>query len=603
MAEVRTFVHRLIDWAAKQPDAPAVNGREKGGWRATSWREYEQAVRTVAKALIALGVKPGDAVSIISRNRPEWLFADLGIIAAGAVPAPIYITNTPEQVAWVVRHCKSKIVVAENQEQYEKLAAERKNLPLVEKVILMDEVAGRDAAWSIVWKDMLALGEKGDAAEVQKRIDGAKKEDLALLCYTSGTTGDPKGVMLTHGNVDFMAGAVHERFPLKNERIMSYLPLCHVAEHFFTIGTQLVMGNNVFMCDDLAKVKEYLPEVKPTLFLAVPRVWEKFEAALRGRLAEAKGIKAKLASWALRTEMTAFRLELESNVTVDSFSRRLARKLVISKIKDKLGLGNLKFAFTGAAPMNPRTAEFFASLGIPVHDCYGMTETTAVSCTSLPMRPRPGTVGKPLKGVEVKLADDGEILTRGPHTTPGYLYDEKQTAELLEGGWLHTGDIGVFDEEGNLRITDRKKELFKTSGGKYIAPQMLEARLKGIRGISQAVAIGDSMKFVSALVALCPENAPKVAAELGITFTGDMKALSEDERMKRYIDERVEKDVNTTLARYEQIKKVAILPAELNMATGELTPTMKLKRKVISKLHAPAIEALYSGKEPVGAGA
>jgi long-subunit acyl-CoA synthetase (AMP-forming) len=607
VAEVRTLVHRIDEWAAKKPDAPAVHGRlPAGGWSTLTWRDYAKQIRTVAKAYVALGVKPGDAISIIGRNRPEWLTADLGAIAAGAVPAPIYITNTPEQVAWVVRHCKAKVVVAENEEQYRKLEAERKNLPLVEKVILMDDVAGRDAGWTILFSDLLKTGEKGDDAEVARRVEGAKKTDLALLCYTSGTTGDPKGVMLTHGNVDFMTGAITKRFPLSSERIISYLPLCHVAEHLFTICNQASIGNEVFCCEELTKLKDYLPEVKPTLFLAVPRVWEKFEAALRAKLGEATGIKAKLAKWALATELECFKKELDLNQPVNTFARRMARKLVISKIKDKLGLTDVKMAFTGAAPMSPRTAEFFASLALPIHDCYGMTETTALLATSLPGRPRPGTVGKPLEGCEVKIDTDGEILLKGANQTPGYIYDEKQTAELLDkDGWLHTGDVGEFDQDGNLRITDRKKELFKTSGGKYIAPQMLEAKLKAIRGVGQAVAIGDNRKYVAAAIALCPENGPKVAAELGVAFGGDLKALSENATMRKYFEDKVEKEVNSTLARYEQIKKLAFFPNELTPEGGELTPTLKLRRKVINQKHAALIESLYAGaeKEMAGAGA
>jgi long-chain acyl-CoA synthetase len=603
MAEAKTLVHKIREWAEKHPDAPSVNGRGATGWVTKTWREYDQVVRRVGKALIALGHKPGDRVSIVGRNRPEWLFSQFGIMNATGVPAPIYSTETASQTAYVVNHSGARFAIVENKEQYEKLASERKNVPKLEKVIVMDAVEGRDPQWTLLWSELLAKGEGSEHdAELEKRLAGVDPDALAFLCYTSGTTGKPKGVMLSNTNLTHMGRVGVERFALDHEKVISYLPLCHMAEQFFTNLVQLFSGGQVFMCDELSKVKELLPDVRPTMFLGVPRVWEKFEAALRARLAEATGVKAKLASWALATELESFRADLKEGRPSSSLSRKLARKLVISKIKDKLGLDQVKYACTGAAPIGLATQEFFASLALPITEGYGMSETSALLTTTLPGKPRFGTVGKPFPGVELKLAEDGEIIARGPNLTKGYYEDVEQTTALWEGGWLHTGDIGVFDEEGNLKIVDRKKELFKTSGAKYVAPQAIEGRLKSIRGVSQAVAIGDARNYICALLTLDPENAPKVAVELGCAKPNDLAALATDEKMNAHFRKEVEARANAFLARYEQVKKFVILPADFSVATGELTPTMKLKRKIVSQKYATQIEGLYK-EEPATAGA
>ncbi len=595
MSQTDTMVTDLQKWATSAPDQPALHGGGPDALTTLTWAQYRNAVHNVGKALIALGVNQGDTVAIIADNRPEWLIADLGILAAGAVPTPIYVTNTAAQVAWVANHCEAAIVIADSAEQYEKLAAERPNLEYAQKVVVMDDVAGRDPQWSLSWQQFLSLGEPGDSTELTARIDAAQPDDLVMLCYTSGTTGEPKGVQVTHRGWNAVLDSVIAGFePIRDlqERSISYLPLCHIAEHIMTLGLQSKKGVEVFMCDDVLKIRDFLPVARPTLFLAVPRVWEKFEAALQARLAEATGIKAKLAQWALATEFAGFQADIAAGTKTGGIRRALANKLVVSKIKDALGLDQVWVCLSGSAPMNPHTADFFASLGMPIHDVYGSTETTAVISIAPYGLPRSGTVGKPISCVELRIADDGEILGKGPSMTPGYFHSPELTAELIDKeGWLHTGDVGHLDEDGFLHITDRKKDLFKTSGGKYVAPQMLEARLKRIRGVGQAVAIGDGHNYISALLALDPDNAGKLAADLGIEFT-DIATLAAEPALIRYMDEQVAL-VNADLARYEQIKKVAILPEELSMEAGELTPTMKLKRKGIIQTHAETIAALY----------
>lgn len=590
-----TMVTKLEAWAKQAPDQPAIHGGRPDLLTTWRWAEYVAVIRSVGRALTALGVGRGEPVAIIGNNRPEWLFADFGAIAAGAVPAPVYVTNTAEQVAWVIRHCEAKVVIADSAEQYEKLAAQRADLPNVTKVVLMDDVDGADPDWTIRWRDFLALGDTIDEAELHERMHGAAPDDLALLCYTSGTTGEPKGVMITHRGLEAIAQSMRQLYPYHSlgERTVSYLPLCHIAEHMMTLGLQAETGSEVFMCADLAQVKDFLPVAKPTLFLAVPRVWEKFEAALRAKLGEATGVKAKLASWALATEFSGYQNDLKAGHHTGGIQRTIANQLVVSKVKQALGLADTWLCLSGSAPMNPKTADFFASLGLPIHDVYGMTETTAVLTASPLGQPKSGAVGKPIPGVELRFAEDGEILARGAGMTPGYFRNPQQTSELIDAdGWLHTGDVGHLDDDGYLRITDRKKDLFKTSGGKYVAPQMLEARLKTIRGIGQAVAVGDGRKFIAALVTLDPEIAPVLAGELGVTDTAPAD-LTGHPAIVSYVDEQVEL-LNGSLARFEQVKKVAVLPRELSVEAGELTPTLKLKRRTILANHAGVIEGLFA---------
>lgn len=596
MSENDTMVKDLQKWATTAPDQPALHGGEPDALTTLTWAKYRDEVYRVGKALIALGVGPGETVAMVANNRPEWLIADLGILAAGAVPTPIYVTNTAEQVAWVANHCEATVVITDSREQHDKFAAQRPNLDYARKLVVMDDVAGRDPEWTLSWDEFLALGDSVDSEELEQRIEDARPDDLVMLCYTSGTTGEPKGVQVTHRGWNAVLDSVRADFSLVRdlqERSVSYLPLCHIAEHIMTLGLQSKAGVEVFMCDDVTKLRDYLPVAHPTVFLAVPRVWEKFEAALRARLGEATGVKAKLAQWALATELAGLQADIAAGEKTGGVRRTLANRLVISKIKDALGLDEVRLCLSGSAPMNPATADFFASLGLPIHDVYGSTESTAVMSIAPQGLPRSGTVGKPISCVQIQFAPDGEILGKGPTMTPGYFNSPELTSELLDAdGWLHTGDVGHLDDDGFLHITDRKKDLFKTSGGKYVAPQLLEARLKRIKGVGEAVAIGDGKAYICALLTLDPDNAQGVAADLGIEFD-DVAALAADPALIRYIDEQVAL-VNADLARFEQIKKVAVLPEELSMEAGELTPTMKLKRNQIRETHADTIAALYA---------
>jgi long-chain acyl-CoA synthetase len=596
MGKPDSLVHRIADWAKKRPDRPAIWGKDAAGeWRSRTWREYWQDVRDFAKGLITLGLQPGDCVALVGNNRPEWVIAEFGIMAARGVPAPIYTTNTTSQVSFILAHSQAQLAVCDDAEQ---LAKYRDCLGdegvRVEKIITMDALGDDEQVLSFA--SLLERGRAESDEALEARLGSIDEAETSLLIYTSGTTGRPKAVQLDHGGmlmigqalVNLVEGMDHEMY-----RTISYLPLCHVAEQLFTNFMHLITGGQVYFCPDLKKLKDYLPEVRPRIFLGVPRVWEKFEAALRTRLTEATGLKAKLASWATRTELAAFKKEVELGRPVRTLGRRLANQLVISKVKHKLGLDELVIAATGAAPISTRTLEFFASLGVQIIEGYGMSETTGVATASEYGRPCFGTVGKPLPGVEVRIAADGEIQLKGRNMTRGYLRQPEETAELFtDDGWLCTGDLGELTPEGHLKITGRKKDLIITAGGKNVAPAEIEAYLKQVPGVGQAVVVGDRQPYLSALIALDGEGVPELCATLGIP-AAPIEALAEDPKVIAYFGAQIEQKVNPNLARYQTIKKFKVLPVEFSVDSGELTPTMKIKRNVVGEKYAETIDGFH----------
>jgi long-subunit acyl-CoA synthetase (AMP-forming) len=441
-----------------------------------------------------------------------------------------------------------------------------------------------------------------DDVDLDARLDAVKMDDVALLIYTSGTTGLPKGAMLTYRGIELIANAVREVFASLLEtktRMVSYLPLCHAAEQGMTNFTGLAAQSETYFCSDLTRIKDFLVEVHPTLFLAVPRVWEKFEAALRGKLAEATGIKAKLASWARKTELEAFKKESETGQPVSSFSRSLANKLVISKIKEALGLDELQVALSGAAPISVSTLEFFASIGLPIHEGYGMTETSAFASVQPYGKLKFGTIGKPLPGVEAMIAEDGEIMLKGINMVKGYLRLPEKTAELYdEEGWMHTGDLGAIDADGYISITGRKKDLIITAGGKNVAPAEMEGYLQSIAGVGQAVVVGDRQPYLSALIVLDPEALPELEVASQIRDLSDVATAARNPKVKRFIEEEMELACNSKVARYQTIKKIHILPSVFSVDGGELTPTLKVKRNIVNEKYASEIAAFYAEGAP-----
>ena len=592
-----TVIDRFRKNAKVRGGATALYAHVDGEWQTISWSAYWKNARRFAGALISIGIDVNDAVTIMGNNCPQWAIADVGTMMARAVPAGIYQTSTPEQCAYIANHCEARVYVVESAEMWESVEPIVDELDHVEHFVFIRGIDEVDHPKAIGFDAFLKLGDEHlDAADA--RIDEIDLGDLATLIYTSGTTGPPKGVMLTQKNLSFTSlEAVKLIGGLgPQDCSVSYLPLSHIAEQMFTIHIPLTAGSSVWFCDDIKKVKDALLAARPTFFLGVPRVWEKFKVALESRLGEATGVKAKIVDWSRKVGVEAGYKKLEEGNLSGSMAVKyqMADRLFFSKLKDQLGLDRLRVAVVGAAPIGLDVLEFFLSCGIPIHEVYGQSEDCGPTTFN---RPQPGwtrlgTAGRPFPKIEVRIAEDGEILVRGDNVFTGYYKNPEATEETLVDGWLHSGDIGEFDEDGFLKITDRKKDLIITAGGKNVAPQKIETYLRQIEGISQAVVIGDKRKFLSALLTVDPERGPVVAEERG--WLTDLEELARHEAFRAHVDEGV-REANAKLARYETIKKFTILPQDFTVESGELTPTQKIKRRVINDHYADEIEEFYAG--------
>jgi long-subunit acyl-CoA synthetase (AMP-forming) len=579
-------VDTFLQTAAKHPDKVALRTRTESGWTEITWRQYRDAVRRVGRALLALGVEPGGTVAIASANRPEWLYAALGAMAVGAAPAGIYPTSTPDQARYVVAHAGAKVVFVDGDDQLAKLDRH------ADAVVVRFDGKG-DGERVLSWAQLLARADGAPEAALDERIAAIRGSDTASLIYTSGTTGNPKAVRLTHDNLAYTQRTYEAALPPRapDEHFVSYLPLSHIAEQNLTLYGQIYAGYTVSFCPKLELLGTVLQEVRPTVFFGVPRVWERIEHRMKEAAKGRPWAVRKLGEWARRVGLEAGRARIEGRRLPLSYP--LAKRLVFDRVRGALGLDRARLVVSGAAKLSMSTLEYFLSLDLPIHEVYGMSENCAMTSINLPGAIKLGTVGRPVNGVEVRIAEDGEILVRGAHVFAGYLRDDAATAEAIDGdGWLHTGDVGELDADGFLRITDRKKELIKTSGGKFVAPAHVEGLLAGIPGVGQAVLIGEGRKTCVALIALDPEAAPKVAESLGIAERS-LPDLAQSPAFRRHLDEGVAA-VNAKLASYESVKAFHVLPTAFSVETGELTPTLKLKRKVVAERWAAPIEALYA---------
>jgi acyl-CoA synthetase (AMP-forming)/AMP-acid ligase II len=594
---VNNTVIEALESAAKQHGARvALKSKRSGAWSEITWSAYRDSVRLVGRALIRLGVEPGKGVAIVGFNSPEWVIADLAAIYAGAMPAGIYTTNSPEQCRYVAHHCEAAVAFAENAEQAAKFVKLRDELPLLKRVIQWSGTpVATEGDWVIGWEALLEIGRSVAEAELDARAAAQKPDDPCTLIYTSGTTGDPKAVMITHRNLTFMASVLCTTLDFtRDEHIISYLPLSHVAEQVVSIHAPIEGAACVWFAESIDKLGDNLREVRPTVFFAVPRVWEKIQAKMAAAGAQAPPLRKKIAAWARKQGLAGGFAEQDGKAKPMFYG--LANKLVFKTVRERLGLDRCKVAATSAAPISRATLEFFLSLGLPVCEVYGMSECTGPTTLSTPARYRTGKVGWVLPGTELKIESDGEICMRGPHIFKGYYKDQNATTEALDAeGWLHSGDIGTLDEAGYVQITDRKKELIITAGGENVAPQLIEGMLKSIPVIAQAVAIGDRMKYMTALVTLDPERVVEEAKLAGSPARSVAEAAT-CAVFKRHLDAQVAK-VNDKLARVQSVKKIAILPAELTIEGGELTPTMKLRRRVINVKYKEEIAGLYAGAE------
>lgn len=586
MAE--TVFEVLERTARTHAERPAMRVKRDGRWQVTNWKEYRDQSRLAARGFLRLGLQPRQGVAIMGYNRPEWFLADMGAILAGALPAGIYVTSTPEQCQYISDHAEAAVAVLENRQYLESFLAIRDRLPALKAIVLME--GEHEAATS--WKQFLELAAEVPESDLQARLDAQKPEDVCTLIYTSGTTGPPKAVMLTHHNITWTARKVAEAYSVNaDDDLISYLPLSHIAEQVVSLHSPMAMGGCSWFAESLEKLGENLREVRPHFFFAVPRVWEKMQAAIMAAGAQNPPLKKKISAWARGVGLEGG--EAEQAGRGKPLLYGLAHKLVFSKVRERLGLDRARVCATSTAPISVDTLRFFLSLGIPILEVYGMSECTGPATFSYPGRYRLGKVGLAIEGTEIRTGEDGEVLMRGPHVFPGYYKNEAATRETVDGeGWLHSGDIGEIDADGFLRITDRKKELLITSGGKNIGPQNLESKLKQIPVVSQAVVVGDRRNYLAALVTLDPLRAAAEAEAAGSPMR-EPRDLAKCPVFREHLERQVE-EVNRTLARYETIKRIAILPEELSIEGGELTPTMKLKRRVIHQKYAEEIERLYA---------
>jgi long-subunit acyl-CoA synthetase (AMP-forming) len=586
----RTVMDAFDETADARGSAPALKWKQGGQWKEKSWTDYHKDVRAFAKSLLKIGVEPGKGVSIIGFNCPQWCIADIGAIYAGARPAGIYTTSSAEQCQYVSDHSESQVVVCENREQLDKFKEVRDRLPHLKALVLMYGDDSDDQVYS--WQEFLKHGEDVSDKDLDDRIASQHPDDVCTYIYTSGTTGNPKAVMISHDNITWTAKVALDLIGGQEDQVISYLPLSHIAEQVISLHGPVFHRGCTWFAESIELLGDNLREVRPTMFLAVPRVWEKIQAKIVAAASKNTGLKKKIGAWARGQGLAGGYADQKGEPR--PFLYGLADKLVFSKVRDQLGLDRCRIQITSAAPISKSTLEFFLSLGVPIMEVYGMSECTGPATISLPNKYITGKVGRKMPGTELKIAEDGEILMKGRHVFKGYFKNDEATQESLNAdGWLHSGDIGEIDDEGFLQITDRKKDLLITAGGENIAPQVIEGQLKGIPAVSQAVVVGDRQKHLAALLTLDETKLELVIAESG-SSAKTMADAAKDEKVRAWLMAQVE-EINKRLARVQSIKKIAVLPADLSIEAGELTPTMKVKRKVVNKKYEDVITAFYAG--------
>ncbi|HUR86355.1 MAG TPA: long-chain fatty acid--CoA ligase [Solirubrobacteraceae bacterium] len=588
-APARTLAALVLD-AAMRHRGTALRYPDKGDWKRISYPALGYGVRQIASGLMALGVQAGDRVAILSDTRAEWTLADFGVLCAGAVVVPVYQTNSPEECRYVLEHSGAKAIFCENEEQLVKLREIRAELPALRHVIVFEGPA--EDALSL--EDLRDHAAKTSEEELAERSGAVAPDDLATIVYTSGTTGPPKGCILTHANLCAVVVMVRDRLEVTPGDDVTYifLPLAHVLTRlvqFFNIdaGAELAYWRR-----DPKLIVADVAETKPTHLPSVPRIFEKIHTTATARVEASGGLKLKLFHWAFGVGRKARCIVRQGRPPGALMQKKLAvaDALVLSKVRALFG-GKLQLAITGAAPIDPEILEFFDAAGVLVLEGYGMTETSAVATLNTPAEHRFGTVGRPVPGCEVRIADDGEILMRGPNIFTGYYKDTASTRATVRDGWLRSGDLGELDDDGYLRITGRKKDLIITSSGKNISPSNLESALAQSRWISRAVVYGDRRSYLTALLTLDADEAPALAEKVGATG-GDLAALATDPAVRAELQKAVDA-TNKRFARIEQIKRFAVLERDLSQEEDELTPTLKVKRSVVYERYADVFADLY----------
>ncbi|OXA88690.1 AMP-dependent synthetase/ligase [Flavobacterium hercynium] len=587
-------ITRLFDFPYYQQETynlpVALATKKNGAWEKTSSQEYIAKANAISRALLRMGVQKDDKIALItSSNRTEWNIMDIGILQTGAQNVPIYPTIAEEDYEYILNHSGSVYCFVSDTEVLNKVNAIKANVPSLKEVYSFDEIEGCKH-----WSELLTLGEdESNQNEVDAKKDSIKEDDLATIIYTSGTTGRPKGVMLSHKNIvsNVLDSAPRIPFDAGKSTALSFLPICHIFERMILYIYQYY-GVSVYFGESIEKISDNLKEVRPTVITAVPRLLEKVYDKIYAKGGELTGIKKKLFFWAIDLGL---RYEpYGANGFWYEFQLKIARKLIFSKWKEGLG-GRLDLMVSGSAALQPRLTRVFAAAEIPVMEGYGLSETSPVISVNDQRNKgfKIGTVGKIIRNVEVKIAQDGEILCKGPNVMLGYFKDEEKTAEALQDGYFHTGDIGEIDSEGFLKITDRKKEMFKTSGGKYIAPQLIENAMKQSRFIEQIMVIGEGEKMPSAFIQPNFEFVKEWAKIHKVTLGSTNKDIIENEQVRKRIEDEVE-SINDKFGHWERIKRFELTPDVWSIDGGQLTPTLKLKRKIIKEIYKDLYAKIYA---------
>ncbi len=588
-----TLPSRLLNAVDSLSNPRAQMFRAADGWQSISSEEFLRRVAGLSTAFVELGVKPGDRVGLFAANRPEWHTADFAITGAGGVTVPIYFNESPDRITYILKHCGAKFVFAAGAAQMQKLQALRAQLPELEQVVIAD--CGPDLPGDCLrYETLISAATGADVASYRLRASQVLPGQLASIIYTSGTTGEPKGVMLTHTNFcsNVTDSCANVKFDSKDDVAVSFLPLAHVYGRMLDY-VHLFHGITIAYVEAVEHVAQALLEIRPTLLAAVPRVFEKIYTRVIEQGSKQTGYKRKIFDWAMQVaSRSALWRSGEQNTTSQvKLAWGLADKLVYSKIREGTG-GKLRLVFSGGAPLAKELAEFFWAIGVPIYQGYGLTETSPVLTSNYPNN-RMGSSGIPIPNVELRIAEDGEILAKGPCIMQGYYKSAEATREVLStDGWFSTGDIGYLDKDNYLFITDRKKDLIKTAAGKFVAPQPIENALKTSRFILNAVVVGDKRKFISALIVPNPTTVAAKAAEQGIKFSSN-KEMAEHPFVRQLIESEV-KRLTANLAQYETIKRFALLPEDFTFDNGGLTFTLKLRRRVVEQQFADVIDRLYA---------
>lgn len=599
-----TLAAAFLAAVALRGERIALRHKWRGLWRPISWAEYGEQVRRIALALLASGLAPGDRACILGDTCPEWFFVDLAVITSGGISVGIYATNAPEQVAHVLNDCGARVLFVENEEQLDKVLQVGDRVPALERIVVFD-MEGLSGFDDPRVTSLTAFAQQGAAQPATRteqwraRVAAMAPADTAILIYTSGTTGPPKGAMISHANLVFQAAALHVVMPFgPADEILSFLPLSHIAERLLSALRPIFHGAVVNLAENQETAAQSIREISPTVFFAVPRLWEKFHS--RAMLAARDG--TALERLAFRLAFAAANRVLELRTAGErvppwlALAWRLADRTVLHRTRKLVGMERARYVTTGAAPIAPELIRWYLVLGLDMMQAYGMTETAGVASLPPAGARRHGSVGVALPGTEIRLSDGGEILVRGPHVFGGYWNNPARTAEVMAGGWLHTGDIGAMDEDGFIRVVDRLKDIIITSGGKNVAPSEIENELKFSPYIADAVVIGEARPYLTALVMIDYENVARYAQDRAIPFT-DYASLCTHEGIRALVAAEIDA-VNDRFARVEQIKDFRVIDVQLTTEDEEFTPTLKLKRKVVARRHRALIDAMYgSGRE------